>query len=152
QARLYSGAPGAEGSRKVDAAARAGASLPEAERTELAIHAANKHGDSEKARALELKRLELAPRDWRAHVYVGTTAFFLGHKAEEGKAHLLQAAELNPKSASVWATLAAIAVEQGDRAGAADAQKKVADMRPDDPAAQADYANALITAGKLDDA
>src|SRR2546428_518221 len=104
------------------------------------------------ARALQLKLLELAPRDWRAHVYVATTEFFLGHKAEEGKKHLREAAELNPKAISVWGTLAAIAIEQGDRAGAAEAQKKVADMRPDDPAAQADYAYALITAGKLDEA
>ena len=138
--------------KKVDAAAEAGASLPEAERTELAAWAANKHADSEKARALQLKLLELAPRDWRAHVYVGTTAFFRGHKPEEAKAHLREAADLNPKAVSVWATLAAIAIEQGDRAGAAEAQKKVADMRPDDPAAQADYAYALITAGKLDEA
>jgi len=152
QALLYAITPGTESMKKVDAAAEAGASLPEAERTELAIWAANKHADSEKARALELKLLELAPADWRAHVYVGTTAFFLGHKAEEGKAHLREAAALNPKAVSVWATLAAIAVEQGDRAGAAEAQKKVADMRPDDPAAQADYAYALITAGRLDQA
>ena len=152
QALLYSITPGVEAMNKVDAAAQAGASLPEAERTELAIFAANKHGDSEKARGLELKLLELAPRDWRAHVYVGSTAFFLGHKADEGKAHLREAAELNPKAASVWSTLAAIAIEQGDRTGAAEAQKKVADMRPDDPAAQADYAYALITAGKLDQA
>jgi Flp pilus assembly protein TadD len=152
QALLYSITPGVESMKKVDAAAQAGAALPEAERTELAAYAAGKHGDSEKARELQLKLLELAPRDWRAHVYVGTTAFFLGHKAEEGKAHLREAAELNPKASSVWATLAAIAIEQGDRVGAAEAQKKVADMRPNDPAAQADYAYALITAGKLDDA
>src|SRR5437764_1152827 len=40
----------------------------------------------------------------------------------------------------------------GDRAAADEAQKKVADMLPDDPAAQADDAYALITAGKLDQA
>ena len=152
QALLYAITPGTESMQKVDAAAEAGASLPEAERTELAFWAASKHADSEKARALQLKLLELAPRDWRAHVYVGTTDFFFGHKLEEAKAHLREAAELNPKAVSVWATLAAIANEQGDRAGAADAQKKVADMRPDDPASQADYAYALITAGKLDEA
>ena len=152
QALLYAITPGTESMQKVDAAAQAGASLPEAERTELAAWAANKHADSEKARALQLKLLELAPRDWRAHVYVGTTDFFLGHKAEEAKGHLQKAAALNPKAVSVWATLAAIAIEQGDRAGAAEAQKKVADMRPDDPAAQADYAYALITAGNLDEA
>jgi tetratricopeptide (TPR) repeat protein len=152
QALLYSITAGTESMQKVDAAAEAGASLPEAERTELAAWAANKHADTEKGRALQLKLLELAPRDWRAHVYVGTTEFFLEHKAEEAKGHLREAATLNPKAISVWATLAAIAIEQGDRAGAAEAQKKVADMRPDDPAAQADYAYALITAGKLDEA
>jgi len=152
QALLYAITPGTESMQKVDAAAEAGASLPDAERTELAFWAASKHADSEKARTLQLKLLELAPRDWRAHVYVATTEFFLGHKAEEGKKHLREAAELNPKAISVWATLAAIAIEQGDRAGAAEAQKKVADMRPDDPAAQADYAYALITAGNLDQA
>src|SRR5438067_2386422 len=152
QALLYAITPGTESMQKVDAAAQAGASLPEAERTELAAWAANKHADSEKARALQLKLLELAPRDWRAHVYVGTTDFFLGHKAEVAKGYLEKAAALNPKAISVWATLAAIAIEQGDRAGAAEAQKKVADMRPDDPAAQADYAYALITAGNLDEA
>src|SRR5258705_3645003 len=149
QALLYAITPGTESMQKVDAAAEAGASLPEAERTELAKWAANKHADSEKGRELQLKLLELAPRDWRAYVYVSTTEFFLGHKAEEAKGRLREAAALNPKAISVWATLAAIAIEQGDRAGAADAQKKVADMRPDDPAAQADYAYALITAGNL---
>ena len=152
QALLYAITPGTESMQKVDAAAEAGASLPEAERTELAQWAANKHADSEKGRELQLKLLELAPRDWRAYVYVSTTEFFLGHKAEEAKGRLREAAALNPKAISVWATLAAIAIEQGDRAGAADAQKKVADMRPDDPAAQADYAYALITAGNLDEA
>src|SRR5947207_10634980 len=91
QALLYAITPGVEAMTKVDAAAEAGASLPEAERTELAAWAANKHADSEKARALQMKLLELAPRDWRAHVYVGTTDFFLGHKAEEAKAYLLEA-------------------------------------------------------------
>jgi tetratricopeptide (TPR) repeat protein len=152
QALLYAITPGTETMQKVDAAAQAGASLPEAERTELAQWAANKHADTEKGRTLQLKLLELAPRDWRAHVYVGTTEFFLGHKVEEAKGHLREAAALNPKAISVWATLAAVAIEQGDRAGAAEAQKKVADMRPDDPAAQADYAYALITAGNLDEA
>src|SRR3954469_7578800 len=152
QALLYSITPGTESMRKVDAAAAAGASLPEAERTELAAWAANKHGDTEKGRTLQLKLLELAPRDWRAQVYVATTEFFAGHKVEEAKKLLQEAATLNPKAMSVWATLAAIAIEEGDRASAAEAQKKVADMRPDDPAAQADYAYALITAGKLDEA
>ena len=152
QALLYAITAGTESMQKVDAAAEAGASLPEAERTELAAWAANKHADTEKGRTLQLKLLELAPRDWRAHVYVGTTEFFAGHKVEEAKKLLREAATLNPKAMSVWATLAAIAIEEGDRAGAAEAQKKVADMRPDDPAAQADYAYALITAGKLDEA
>ena len=152
QALLYAITPGTESMKKVDAAAQAGASLPEAERTELAAFAAAKHGEAEKTRELQLKLLELAPGDWRAHVYVGTNAFFVGHKVEEGKAQLRQAAELNPRAASVWGTLAAIAIEEGDRAGAAEAQKKVADMRPDDPSAQSDYAYALITAGKLDEA
>src|SRR5690242_9775016 len=147
QALLQAITPGTESMKKVDAAAAAGASLPEAERTELAAWAANKHGDTEKGRTLELKLLELAPRDWRAHVFVGTTAFFAGHKAEEGKEHMRRAAELNPKAVSVWATLAAIALEENDRAGAAEARKKVAEMRPDDPVAQTDYAYALLTAG-----
>jgi predicted Zn-dependent protease len=152
QALLYAITPGTVSMQKVDAAAEAGASLPEAERTELAQWAANKHADSEKTLTLQLKLLELAPRDWRAHLYVATTEFFIGHKVEEAKGHLREAAALNPKAISVWATLAAIAIEQGDRAGAAEAQKKVADMRPDDPAVQADYAYALITAGNLDEA
>jgi predicted Zn-dependent protease len=152
QALLYSFTTGVDSMKRVDAAAEAGASLPEAERTELAIYAANKHADSEKAHALRQKLLELAPGDWRSHVYVGANAFFLGHNVEEGKAHILEASKLNPKAVSVWTTLAAIDVEQGDRTGAAEAQKKVAEMRPKDPAAQSDYAYALITAGKLDDA
>src|SRR5438132_3043607 len=152
QALLYAVTPGTESMKKVDAAAQAGASLPEAERTELAAFSAAKHGEAEKTRELHLKLLELAPGDWRAHVYVGTNAFFVGHQVEEGKAQLRQAAELNPRAVSVWGTLAAIAVEEGDRAGAAEAQKKVADMRPDDPSALSDYAYALITAGRLDEA
>ncbi len=152
QALLYAITPGTESMQKLDAAAEAGKSLPEAERTELAAWAAAKHFDNEKARALQLKLLELAPGDWRAHYYVGSTAFFQGHDVEVGKKEVLEASRLNPKAAAPWTTLAAIAVEQGDPAGAAEAQKHVADMRPDDPAAQADYAYALITAGRLDDA
>src|SRR5947199_10513831 len=41
QALLYAITPGTESMQKVDAAAQAGASLPEAERTELAAWAAN---------------------------------------------------------------------------------------------------------------
>src|SRR5205085_2044493 len=58
QALLYAITPGTESMKKVDAAAKAGASLPDAERTELAQWAANKHADAEKTRALQLKLLE----------------------------------------------------------------------------------------------
>src|SRR5215813_14426557 len=68
QALLGAITPGTESMKKVDAALEAGASLPEAEKTELAFWAASKYADSEKARTLQLKLLELAPRDWRAHV------------------------------------------------------------------------------------
>ena len=70
QAMLYYNTPGSEAMQKVDEAAQASASLPEAERTEIEAIDANKHGDYEKARELELKLLSLAPRDWRAHANV----------------------------------------------------------------------------------
>src|ERR1700730_17145238 len=77
QVLLYAITPGTESMQKVDAAAHAGASLPEAQRTGRPACAANKHREAEKARTLHLKLLELAPRDWRAHVYVATTEFFI---------------------------------------------------------------------------
>jgi len=152
KALLYAITPGVDSMKQVDDAAEAGKSLPEAERTELAAWAAAKHFDNEKARALQKKLVDLAPGDWRSHYYAGNIDFFVGHDVEKGKAQLLEATRLNPKATSPWMGLAAIAVEQGDRAGAAKATKHVADMRPDDPAVQADYAYALITAGALDDA
>lgn len=152
KALLYAITPGTESMKQVDDAAAAGASLPEAERTELAAWAAAKHFDNEKARALQTRLVDLAPADWRSHYYAGSIAFFVGHDVEKGKAQLLEATRLNPKVASPWMGLAAISAEQGDRSGAAEATKHVAEMRPDDPAVQADYAYALITAGKLDDA
>ncbi|HUH94356.1 MAG TPA: tetratricopeptide repeat protein [Casimicrobiaceae bacterium] len=152
KALLYAITPGTDSMKQVDDAAAAGASLPEAERTELAAWAAAKHFDNEKARSLQMKLVELAPGDWRSHYYAGSIAFFVGHDVDKGKAQLLEATRLNPGATSPWMGLAAIAVEQGDRAGAADATKHVADMRPDDPAVQADYAYALLTAGKLDEA
>jgi tetratricopeptide (TPR) repeat protein len=152
QAMLYYNTPGSEAMQKVDEAAQASASLPEAERTEIEAIDANKHGDYEKARELELKLLSLAPRDWRAHAYVGATAFFYGHRAEEAAGQLHEAASLNPKAISPWSILGAIADEQGNKAEAVEARRKVAEMRPGDPAAQADYSYALLSAGKLDEA
>ena len=152
KALLYAVTPGTDSMKQVDDAAAAGAALPEAERTELAAWAAAKHFDNEKARALQMKLVELAPGDWRSHYYAGSIAFFVGHDVEKGKAQLLEAARLEPKATSPWMGLAAVAIEQGDRAGAADATRHVAEMRPDDPAVQADYAYALLTAGKLDEA
>jgi Flp pilus assembly protein TadD len=152
QAMLYYNTPGAEAMQKVDEAAQASASLPEAERTEIEAIKAVKHGDYEKSRELELRLLSLAPRDWRAHAYVGATAFFIGHRAEEAASHLRKAASLNPKAIGPWSILGAIAEEQGNKAGAVEARKKMAEMRPDDPAAQADYSYALLSAGKLEEA
>jgi len=152
KALLYAITPGVDSMKQVDDAAAAGASLPEAERTELAAWAAAKHFDNEKARALQTKLVDLAPEDWRSHYYAGSIAFFVGHDVEKGKAQLSEATRLNPKASCPWMGLAAIAVEQGDRVAAADATRHVAEMRPDDPATQADYAYALLTAGKLDDA
>jgi tetratricopeptide (TPR) repeat protein len=152
KALLYAITPGTDSMKQVDDAAAAGAGLPEAEKTELAAWSAAKHFDNEKARALQTKLIELAPNDWRSHYYAGSIAAFAAHDVEKGKAQLLEATRLNPKATSPWMGLAAIADEQGDRAGAAEATRHVADMRPDDPAVQADYAYALITVGKLDDA
>ena len=152
QAMLNHNTPGAEAMQKVDEAAQASTSLPEAERTEIEAIDAAKHGDYEKARELELKLLSLAPRDWRAHAYVGATAFFSAHRAEEAASHLREAASLNPKAIGPWSILGAIAEEQGKRAEAVEARGRVAQMRPDDPAAQADYSYVLLFAGKLDEA
>ena len=152
QAMLYYNTPGAQAMQKVDEAAQASASLPEAERTEIEAIDARKHGDYEKAGELELKLLSLAPRDWRAHAYVGATAFFFGHRAEEAAGHLREAASLNQKAIGPWSILGAIADEQGNKAEAVEARKKVAEMRSDDPAAQADYSYALLSAGKLEEA
>src|SRR5438309_809310 len=82
---------------------------------------ARKHGDYEKAGELELKLLSLAPRDWRAHAYVGATAFFFGHRAEEAAGHLREAASLNQKAIGPWSILGAIADEQGNKAEAVEA-------------------------------
>ena len=152
QAWLQAISPGTASMQKVDAAAQAGAQLPEAERTELMFIAASKHGDDERIQQLELKMLSLAPREPRAHVYAALTALFTAHHPEEAAGHLREAAALNPKATAPWALLAAVADEQGDKAGVAEARSKVAQMHPDDPAMQADYANALLTAGKLDQA
>jgi hypothetical protein len=152
KALLYAITPGTDSMKQVDDAAAAGAALPEAERTELAAWAAAKHFDNEKARALQNKLLDLAPNDWRSHYYAGSISAFVAHDLEKGKAQMVEATRLEPKATSPWMALAAIADEQNDRAGAADATKHVADMRPEDPAVQADYAYALLTAGKLDEA
>jgi len=99
QALLYAITPGTESMQKVDAAAEAGASLPEAERTELAAWAAAKHADSEKARALQLKLVEFAPRDWRAHVYVGTTELSHGESSAPNR---ISGVRLLHESRSRW--------------------------------------------------
>jgi Tfp pilus assembly protein PilF len=152
QAMLNHNTPGAEAMQKVDEAAQASAALPEAERTEIEAIDAAKHGDYEKSRQLELKLLSLAPRDWRAHTYVGATAFFLAHRPEEAVEHLREAASLDPKRIAPWSILGAIAEDQGNKVEAVEARRNVAEMRPEDPAAQADYSYALIFAGKLGEA
>src|SRR3954463_13336179 len=55
QALLYSITAGTESMKKVDDAAAAGQSLPEAERTELDAWAAAKRADTEKSRTLQRK-------------------------------------------------------------------------------------------------
>src|SRR3989442_8735837 len=123
QAMLNHNTPGAEAMQKVDEAAQASTSLPEAERTEIEAIDAAKHGDYEKARELELKLLSLAPRDWRAHAYVCATAFFLAHRTEEAARHLREAASLNPKAIGPWSILGVIAEDQGNKAEAVEAQE-----------------------------
>src|SRR5439155_25296454 len=61
QALLNAIVPGVESMKSVDAAAAAGASLPEAERTELQVWAAAMHADIGMARALWLQPPDAAP-------------------------------------------------------------------------------------------
>jgi tetratricopeptide (TPR) repeat protein len=151
-AKAYSNAfkVGTESMNTVAAVAAAAGSLPEAERTELQALDAFKHNDIAKGDELTAKMVSLAPGDWRAHMRAGGVAIG-ARKLDDAQAEFKKAADLNPKAFSPVTAQGFVAFFKGDSDGNIAARRAALAIRKE-PALQDDLAQALLAAGKVDDA
>ena len=85
QVFLYSATPGTESMHKVEEATKAGAGLPEAERTLLEWMNAGKHGDVKTDVEKATRLVQLAPKDPIAHIALAQD-HFLARKLDQALA------------------------------------------------------------------
>jgi tetratricopeptide (TPR) repeat protein len=151
QAFLYDFIPGSEAMRKVEEATKAGARLPDAERTLLEVLNADKHGDLKTAVDKAGRLVELAPNDPISHIALAQ-GLLQGHKLDEALAEFHKASDLDPRLGAPYVQMAFIHDVRGNRDEEVAVLRKWVAARPDDSAAQSGLAGGLAAAGKLDEA
>ena len=151
QVFLYSAMPGTESMYKVEEATKAGAGLPEAERTLLEWMNAGKHGDLKTDIEKATRLVELAPKDPISHIALAGDDF-QAHKLDEALAGYQRASDLDPQLGAPYLQMFLIYDVQGKHDDKVAVLRKWVKARPDDPAALAWLAGGLMAAGKLDEA
>ncbi|HZX64520.1 MAG TPA: tetratricopeptide repeat protein, partial [Myxococcales bacterium] len=140
--------PPAEGRKEIELAQRNVATLPEAERVRIEGIAAGIAGDNAKARELQVKLVEIAPGDFRAHMALGTTA--LGDRDfAKAQAEFEKAIELNPQAAGAYNLLGYTYAGQNQFEKAVATFRKYAEVVPDEPNAHDSLAEVLLNGGHL---
>ena len=151
QVFLYTSTPGTESMYKVEEATKAGAGLPETERTLLEWMNAGKHGDLKTDIEKATRLVELAPKDPIAHIALAVDDF-VGHKLDAALAGFQRASDLDPQLGAPYLQMFFIYDLQGKQDDKVAVLRKWVKARPDDPAAQAWLASGLMAAGKADEA
>jgi tetratricopeptide (TPR) repeat protein len=151
QAFLYNATPGTESMHKVEEATKAGAGLPEAERTLLEWLNAGKHGDLKTDVEKAARLVELAPKDPIAHIALAQDNL-VARKFDEALAGFQKASDLDPRLGAPYLQMSFIYDVQGKRDEEVAVLRKWVAASPDEPAAQASLASALMAAGKFDEA
>src|SRR3954466_3303254 len=140
--------PPAEGRKEIELAQRNVANLPEAERVRIEGIAAGIAGDNAKARELQVKLVEIAPGDFRAHMALGTTG--LGDRDfAKAQGEFEKAIELNPQAAGAYNLLGYTYAGQNQFEKAVGTFRKYAEVVPDEPNAHDSLAEVLMNGGHL---
>jgi len=151
QVFLYSTTAGTDSMHKVEDATKAGASLPEAERTLLEQQNAAKHGDLPTALEKEKRLIELAPNDPISHLLLAGD-LVTQRKLDDAIAELQKASDLDQHLGAPYAQMSFIYDVQGKHDEEVAVLRKWVAARPDDPAAESTLAAGLMAAGKMDEA
>jgi tetratricopeptide (TPR) repeat protein len=141
---------GPEGLVLAERAARLAASVPEAERLQVEVLLAERHGDDEAQRRLKRQLADLAPNDWLALFLLGVQSQY-DHKSQATLLYLNRAVALNPQLAEAYNYLGFVQAQQGMREeGIASARKFVA-LKPDEPNAHDALGEVLLLVGAFDE-
>ena len=142
------------GERSVKAAEEAAAAattLPEAERLFVQAISATTRGDAAEAESMLRELTTSAPKDWRSHYGLGFQ-LFSAQKYDEAVGSLKRATDLNPGAGVALNMLGYASLRQGDSAGAVTAFEQYTKVLPQEPNPQDSLGEALIAAGKFDEA
>jgi len=143
--------PGPEGAKKIDDAVAMAASLPPAERTHILYRQALHAKEHPRAADLAKKLVDLAPKNARAHLLLGSSLRDIQRTAD-AEAEYTTALTLNPDLAQAWNNLAYLEFDQGKLAEAIAHFRRYAELRPKEPNPQDSLGEALMGAGKLEEA
>lgn len=153
QAHAYLGGwqEGAEGLAELDRAVALSSKLPAAERDLIASMAAMRRGDEARSLALLRQVAESAPDSWRAHYELGNRLFGWYH-LDEAVAEFQAASDMNPKVGSIFNMLGYVHLTRGDAEDAITAFTKYTALDPNEPNPYDSLAEALMAAGRFDEA
>jgi tetratricopeptide (TPR) repeat protein len=141
----------AEGMASLDQAVSLAQSLPEAERLVIEELREVRRGDIVKARELAERVVKLVPFDWHAQFDLGDR-LFAENRLDEAAERLRKAAAFGPPSYAVYNQLGYVQLAQRDFDGAVSTFRRYTELKPDEPNAVDSFAEALLNAGKLDEA
>ena len=143
--------PGPEGDTLIANAIAKGQSLPESEQVFIQQLQAEHLGDNTKKTELLKKLVGLLPQAARAHYYYGSALNQLAD-FDNAKTEFRKALDLNPDYAAVLNDLGYLELLQGEVDASINHLKKFTSLRPKEPNAPDSLGDALLFAGKLDEA
>jgi tetratricopeptide (TPR) repeat protein len=151
RATLASLTPAPRNEELIQKALSESAALPEAERAQIELIAANIHGDDARQRELRRKVADLCPDDWRAFQALGVEA--LGDRTwERAVENLNRATSMNPQAAGAWNLLGYAYMMQTKYEQAIATLRKYAEVAPQEPNAHDSLGEALLNANRLEEA
>jgi tetratricopeptide (TPR) repeat protein len=142
---------GPEGLKELEAAVSAGSGVTEAERAMMQGLLALRQGEPGKAREAYTRLTQLAPGDWRGYFLLGNM-LILSEDYAGGIPSLRKAVELDPAAGGANNMLGYAALQQEDTEGAIKAFNDYARALPQEPNPQDSLGEALLAAGRFDEA
>lgn len=136
---------------KLDRAVALAAKLPEAERLWIEELKARRAGDTEKARELAKRVIDIAPFDWRAQLDLGNR-YLDERRVADASVAFGKAAAFGPKVPAIYNSLGYAHLQQHRVDAAVAAFRKYAELAPQEPNALDSLGEALMMAGKFREA